>query len=43
MLPGRLILAGEKAGGGTVDYAWFIWKIDYQGKPQVAWLRRDAP
>jgi hypothetical protein len=42
MLPGRLVLAGEKASGGTVDYAWFCWERGFEGKPHVAWLRREA-
>jgi hypothetical protein len=42
MLPGRLVLAGEKAGGGTVDYAWFVWERGFEGKPHVEWLRRKV-
>lgn len=43
MLPGTAILAGEKPGNGTTDYAWFIW--DNAVRPayaRIGWLRRDA-
>jgi hypothetical protein len=42
MLPGHLIVAGEKAGGGTVDYMWLVWERGFEGKPHVASLRRDG-
>lgn len=42
MPPGHVIDAGQKPGNGTTDYAWFIWQIDYDGKPEIGWLRRDA-
>jgi hypothetical protein len=35
MPPGHVLLAGEKAGGGTVDFAWFVWLHGYRGKPMV--------
>lgn len=42
MPPGAAILAGEKPGNGTVDFAWFVWMRGYQGTPRLGWLRRDG-
>lgn len=42
MPPGAAILAGQKPGNGTTDYAWFIWLRGYDGRAQLGWLRRDA-
>jgi hypothetical protein len=42
MPPGAVIQAGIKPGGGTTDFAWFIWLRGYDGKPETGWLRRDA-
>lgn len=42
MPPGAAVEAGMKAGGGKVDFAWFIWLRGYDGKPELGWLRRDA-
>ena len=41
MPPGAAIMAGQKPGNGTTDYAWFIWERGYSGKPAIGWLRRD--
>lgn len=41
MPPGHVIDAGHKPGTGTTDYAWFIWQIDYDGRPEIGWLRRE--
>ena len=41
MPPGPVIEAGVKAGGGKVDFAWFVWSIGYQGEPRVRWIRRQ--
>lgn len=35
MPPGHVIAAGRKPGGGTVDFAWFVWLQGYRGKPMV--------
>lgn len=40
--PGRTILAGEKPGGGTVDYSWFVFLRGFSGAPTLHFLRRDA-
>lgn len=42
MPPGQVIAAGQKPGNGTTDYAWFVWQHDYDGAPEVKWLRRSA-
>jgi hypothetical protein len=42
MPPGAVIAAGGKPGNGTTDYAWLVWQRDYDGRPEVRWLRRDA-
>jgi hypothetical protein len=42
MPPGPVIEAGEDPGGGTEDFAWFIWNRAYKGKPTLGWLNRDA-
>ena len=38
MPPGAAVAA---AGGGTRDFAWFIWSRNYMGRPRVGWLHRD--
>lgn len=40
MPPGPAIMAGEKPGNGTTDYAWFVWLRGFDGAPEVCWLRR---
>ncbi|WP_406853512.1 hypothetical protein ABEG18_13145 [Alsobacter sp. KACC 23698] len=40
MPPGPVIEAGIKAGGGTSDFAWFIWHQNFDGKPELGWSRR---
>jgi hypothetical protein len=42
MPPGAVILAGEKPGGGKTDFAWFVWHRDYDGQPEVRFLRREV-
>jgi hypothetical protein len=42
MPPGRAILSGQKVGGGTKDFAVFIWLKGYRGNWQGGWLRRAA-
>jgi hypothetical protein len=41
MPPGRVIMAGEKPGGGTKDFAIFVWWIGFDGAPTMKWLHRD--
>ena len=41
MPPGHVIASGVKPGNGTTDYAWFVWQLDYDGPPEVRWLRRN--
>ena len=43
MPPGAVILAGEKPGGGTKDFAWYIWDRGYSGPWQGGWMHRDRP
>lgn len=43
MPPGHVIAAGGRPGNGTTDYAWLIWLRGYDGRPEIGWLRRDAP
>jgi hypothetical protein len=38
MPPGAVILAGERAGNGTKDFAWFVWEAGYSGKVELAFL-----
>jgi hypothetical protein len=40
MPPGQFLEQGGKAGNGTTDYAWFVWQIGYDGRPEICWLRR---
>lgn len=40
MPPGSAIIAGQKATGGTKDYALAVWLKNYRGAPQIEWLRR---
>lgn len=42
MPPGHVLMAGGKAGGGTSDYAWFVWLQGFDGRADVRWLRRDG-
>lgn len=42
MPPGPVIEAGENPGGGTEDFAWFIWDHAHKGAPTLGWLNRDA-
>ena len=38
---GAVIVAGEKPGGGTKDFAWYIWERGHVGGWQGGWLHRD--
>lgn len=42
MPPGHTILAGEKPGGGKMDYCWLVWSRGRIGPPTMEWLRRDG-
>ena len=42
MPPGHTITAGEKPGGGKMDFCWLVWAKGYFGDPHLRWLRRDA-
>lgn len=45
MPPGHTITAGEKPGGGKMDYCWLVWSHSWHVNvaPELKWLRRDAP
>lgn len=42
MPPGHVVAAGVKPGNGTTDYAWLVFQHDYDGVPEIRWLRRSA-
>lgn len=42
MPPGHVIAAGEKPGGGKMDYCWIVFERGFKGKPTVDWLKRDG-
>jgi len=42
MPPGPVIEAGLSPGGGTEDFAWYIWDRTHKGSPTLGWLNRDA-
>jgi hypothetical protein len=42
MPPGHTITAGQKPGGGKMDFCWLVWSRGYIGAPELRWLRRDA-
>lgn len=42
MPPGKAIEAGQKPGGGTKDFAWYIWERGYVGAWSGGWLRRGG-
>ena len=44
MPPGAAIAAGTRVGGGTKDFAWYVWDCawkEYQ-PPEIRWLHRDG-
>jgi hypothetical protein len=41
MPPGHVIAAGEKPGGGKMDYCWLVFEKFQRGMPKLRWLRRD--
>ncbi len=42
MPPGPVIEAGLEPGGGTEDFAWFLWQHGHKGPPTLGWLNRDG-
>lgn len=42
MPPGHVIAAGEKPGGGKMDYCWLVWTKSRIGSPDLRWLHRDG-
>ena len=38
---GYVIARGEKPGGGKVDFTWLVFERDFDGRPEMDWLRRD--
>lgn len=43
MPPGPAIMAGQKPGNGTIDYAWFVWDLEGPKRaPEIRWLRRSG-
>lgn len=42
MPPGHTIAAGEKPGGGKMDFCWLVWERGHVGAPVMQWLRRDV-
>jgi hypothetical protein len=42
MPPGHTITAGEKPGGGKMDFCWLVWELGHVGASELRWLRRDA-
>src|SRR5262249_46068440 len=41
MPPGHTIAAGEKPGGGKMDFCWLVWTKGRIGPAELRWLRRD--
>ncbi len=42
MPPGEMALSGGPVGGGTKDFAWYVFTPGYIGAPEIKWLRRDG-
>lgn len=40
MPPGAVIEAGVEPGGGTKDFAWYVWLRGYDGPVETCWLSR---
>lgn len=43
MPPGAVLEAGQKPGGGTKDFAWYIWERGHKGPWEGGWLHRTKP
>ena len=41
MPPGAVVLAGGKPGGGTKDFAWYVWHQGHKGPATQHYLHRD--
>jgi hypothetical protein len=41
MPPGEAIAAGQKIGGGKVDFCWLVWEKRCDVRPEIWWLHRD--
>jgi hypothetical protein len=41
MPPGYVIAAGEKPGGGKMDFCWLVFEQGFADEPELRWLRRD--
>jgi hypothetical protein len=42
MPPGYTITAGEKPGGGKMDFCWLVWSKGRIAPADLCWLRRDG-
>jgi hypothetical protein len=42
MPPGHTITAGQKPGGGKMDFCWLVWTKGRIGCADLHWLRRDG-
>lgn len=42
MPPGHTITAGQKPGGGKMDFCWLVWTKGRVGPAEIRWLRRDG-
>lgn len=42
MPPGHTITAGEKPGGGKMDFCWLVWNQEHAWPAELYWLRRDG-
>jgi hypothetical protein len=43
MPPGTVILAGEKPGGGSLDFCWLVFnKLETSNSPKLRWLTREG-
>lgn len=38
MPPPDHLIDGRKAGGGSVAFAWFVWRKRHNGPPMIGWL-----
>lgn len=41
LAPGAGVSAGMAVGGGTKDFAWYVFLKGFDGHPEVRWLHRD--
>lgn len=38
MPPGPVIEAGEKPGGGSIDFSWFVWEHGFESDVTLKWI-----